>query len=101
MSFGYLSITTRLADGASPIEGAKIYIAPSSGNGIQNSNSVVSDTFYSYYFTTDSSGNTGFIRIDTPDAALSENPNRAGANGFMILRRALLYNISAMKSPLW
>ena len=75
MSFGYLSITTRLADGASPIEGAKIYIAPSSGNGIQNSNSVVSDTFYSYYFTTDSSGNTGFIRIDTPDAALSENPN--------------------------
>ena len=69
MSQGYLSIETRVADGGIPIEGAKIYIVPS-GQG-----SEVSDTFYRNYLVTDSSGNTGFIRFDTPDPEITENIN--------------------------
>ena len=69
MSQGYLSIETRLADGGVPVEGAKIYIIPSSSSGI------VSDTYYNYYLLTDSSGNTGFVRFETPDASMAENIN--------------------------
>lgn len=69
MSQGYLSIETRVADGGIPIEGTKIYIVPS-GQG-----SEVSESFYRNYLITDSSGNTGFIRFDTPDPAITENIN--------------------------
>jgi len=75
MSYGYLSINTRIADSASPISGAKIYIAPSPGGSSESS--VVSESFYSYYLTTDTSGNTGFIRIETPDTQMSLNSNAA------------------------
>ena len=71
MSQGYLSIETRIADGGIPIEGAKIYIIPS-GQG-----SEVSESFYRNYLITDSSGNTGFIRFDTPDPAITENINNS------------------------
>ena len=71
MSTGYLSIITRIADDASPISGARVYIAPSSA---LNSSSV-SDSYYNYFLTTDASGSTGFIRIDTPDKSFSENPD--------------------------
>ena len=69
MSQGYLSIETRLADGGIPVSGAKVYIIPS-GQG-----SEVSDSFYSYYLITDSSGNTGFIRFETPSPDMSTNIN--------------------------
>ena len=69
MSQGYLSIETRVADGGIPIEGAKIYIV-TSGKG-----SEVSDTFYTNYLITDSSGNTGFIRFETPNPEITENIN--------------------------
>jgi len=64
-----LSIEARAADQGIPVEGAKIYIVPS-GQG-----SEVSDTFYSNYLLTDSSGNTGFIRFETPDTSLTDNIN--------------------------
>lgn len=69
MSQGYLSIETRVADGGIPIEGARVYIIPSS------SGSTVSDTYYNYYLLTDSSGNTGFVRFETPDTSMSNNIN--------------------------
>ena len=69
MSQGYLSIETRVANDGVPIEGAKIYIVPS-GQGTE-----VSDSYYSNYLLTDSSGNTGFIRFEAPDKTLSENIN--------------------------
>ena len=69
MSQGYLSIETRVANDGVPIEGAKVYILPSEQGG------SVSDTYYSNYLITDSSGNTGFVRFDTPDTKLSENIN--------------------------
>lgn len=69
MSQGYLSIETRAADQGIPIEGTRIYLIPS-GQG-----SEVSDTFYSNYLLTDSSGNTGFVRFDTPDTSLTDNIN--------------------------
>ncbi len=69
MSQGYLSIETRVADGGIPIEGARIYIIPS-GQG-----SEVSDTYYNNYLITDSSGNTGFLRFDTPDPIITDNIN--------------------------
>ena len=69
MSQGYLSIETRVANDASPIEGARVYILPSDSLG------TVSDTFYNYYLVTDSSGNTGFIRIETPDTSIPNNIN--------------------------
>ena len=76
MSQGYLSFTTRLANDASPVSGAKIYILPSSAAMSDGYNSSsVSDTYYSYYLITDSSGNTGFLRIDTPNTSITENPN--------------------------
>lgn len=77
MSQGYLSITTRLADSASPVSGAKVYIASASNNqGFQDAGgSSVSDRYYNYYLTTDESGNTGFIRLEAPDVGMSENPN--------------------------
>ena len=73
MSQGYLSITTRIADDASPISGAKVYIASSASRNGNSNGSVVSDSYYNYFLTTDNSGNTGFIRIDTPDSAVSQN----------------------------
>ena len=91
MSQGYLSIETRVADGGIPIEGARVYIMPSQRG------SEVSDTYYSNYLITDSSGNTGFIRFDTPDPAITENINNnlvpytvvdiyADADGFFPVR---------------
>ena len=67
MSQGYLSIETRIANDGIPIEGAKVYIKPSSQSG------EVSDTYYTNYLITDSSGNTGFVRFDTPPPQISEN----------------------------
>ena len=67
MSQGYLSIETRIANDGIPLEGAKVYIKPSSRGG------EVSDKYYTNYLITDSSGNTGFVRFDTPPPALSEN----------------------------
>ncbi len=69
MNSGYLSIEARLASDGYPIENAKVYIVNTEGVG------EVSDTYYTYYLTTDSSGNTGFIRIDTPDVEASTNIN--------------------------
>lgn len=69
MSQGYLSIETRIANDGVPIEGARIYIIPS-GQGHD-----VSDNYYTNYLLTDSSGNTGFIRFETPETALGENIN--------------------------
>ncbi len=76
MSQGYLSINTRLADNASPVEGVSVYIANSHLSGsTDQSYSEVSESFYNYYLTTDSSGNTSFIRFETPDITMSENEN--------------------------
>ena len=72
MSQGYLSIETRLAGDGIPVEGARVYIVSAP---MQGSTSEVSDTYYNYYLKTDSSGNTGFIRFETPDASMSENIN--------------------------
>lgn len=75
MSLGYLSITTRIANDASAVPGVKIYILPSGASMSDGyTSSAVSDTYYSYYLTTDSSGNTGFLPIDAPDTSISENP---------------------------
>lgn len=69
MPQGYLSIETRTADGSLPVEGSRVYITTST-NG-----SEVSENYYNYYLRTDSSGNTGFIRIEAPDAQMSTNIN--------------------------
>lgn len=71
MSLGYLSVITRIADSASPISRTAVYIAV---GGNERSNTAVSESYYSYYLTTDSSGNTGFIRLETPNVSLTENP---------------------------
>lgn len=75
MSQGYLSIETRLSYDASPVSGARVYIisSPASTQG------EVSESYYNYYLKTDSSGNTGFIRFETPDISLSENINNTQA----------------------
>lgn len=73
MPQGYLSIETRLANDASPVEGARVYIISSSSD--MQKGSEVSDTYYNYYLKTDSSGNTGFVRFETPDASMSTNIN--------------------------
>lgn len=73
MSQGYLSVETRIADGGIPIEGARVYIIPTS------SGSTVSDTYYNYYLLTDSSGNTGFIRFETPESSMGNNINNTQA----------------------
>lgn len=73
MSQGYLSIETRLANDASPIEGAKVFIVTSPSG--TTTGSDVSETYYNYYLKTDSSGNTGFIRFETPDTSMSININ--------------------------
>lgn len=98
MSQGYLSISTRLANDASPIEGVRVYIAssPYSASNDQSTQEV-SENFYNYYLTTDSSGNTGFIRLETPDFSMSVNENNtqlpytvadvyAAADGFFPIR---------------
>ncbi len=69
MSQGYLSIETRAADQGVPVEGAKVYMIQA------GQNSEVSDTFYSNILLTDSSGNTGFVRFETPDTSLTDNIN--------------------------
>lgn len=69
MSHGYLSVETRIADSSIPVTGSKVYIIPS------DRGSEVSDTFYNYFLVTDSSGNTGFIKIETPDESLGNNIN--------------------------
>ncbi len=75
MSTGYLSVVTRLYDESVPISGARVYVAaslPLSSQG--EASSKVSDSYYNFLLTTDSSGNTGFIRIVSPDSELSQNP---------------------------
>lgn len=69
MSQGYLSVETRAADQGFPVEGAKVYIVPSAPG------SEVSDTYYSNYLITDSSGNTGFMRFETPNPDITDNIN--------------------------
>ena len=73
MSQGYLSIETRIANDGAPVEGAKVYIVSSGTGSIPNGE--VSDTYYNYYLKTDSSGNTGFVRFETPDISMSTNIN--------------------------
>ena len=76
MATGYLSVETRLYDDSLPVSGAKVYIA--SSNAFSNSinpSSEVSESYYNYLLTTDASGNTGFIRVETPDPLLTENQN--------------------------
>ena len=91
MSQGYLSIETRIADGSLPVEGSRIYITTSA------TGSEVSENYYNYYLKTDSSGNTGFIRIEAPDSQMSNNINNmqvpyalvdvyASADGFYPVR---------------
>ncbi len=69
MSQGYLSIEARAADQGIPVEGAKVYMIPA------GQQSKVSDTFYSNILLTDSSGNTSFVRFETPDTSLTDNIN--------------------------
>lgn len=78
MANGYLSIEARIADSGAPIEGARVYIVSSitgSASGAISSSSEVSDTYYNYYLITDSSGNTGFVRFETPSEDISNNVN--------------------------
>ncbi len=79
MQNGYLSIEARLANDASPVKGANVYIVSSvpisnSGNGSMKF-SEVSDSYYNYYLITDDSGKTGFVTFNTPDASESTNIN--------------------------
>lgn len=72
MPQGYLIVSTRLTDDRLPVSGAKVYIR-SSGfiNAPSNdfsSNADVSDTFFNYILTTNSSGLTDRIAIETPAA---------------------------------
>lgn len=71
MSLGYLSIETRIANNGIPIEGANVYINTHVSQNIPTSE--VSDTYYNYYLKTDSSGNTGFVRFETPDRDIGTN----------------------------
>ena len=71
MSQGYLSIETRIANNGIPIEGANVYIISHLPQSSQSSE--VSDTYYNYYLKTDSSGNTGFLRFETPEKSVSNN----------------------------
>ncbi len=70
MNSGYLSVETRIANSGLPISNSKVYIVKSNSG-----MSEVSASYYTYYLTTDSSGNTGFIRIDTPDIDVGTNIN--------------------------
>ncbi len=75
MSYGYLSVFARTANEGLPIEGAKVYIAVSLPEEVGKT--YVSPSYYDYLLTTNSSGITQFIRIDTPETEESyirDNP---------------------------
>jgi len=75
MSYGYLSVFARTANDGLPIEGAKVYIAISQPEEVGKT--YVSPSYYDYLLTTNSSGITQFIRIETPETEESyirDNP---------------------------
>ncbi len=77
MAQGFLIISTRLTEEGLPVEGAKVYIRSSgfqeNSQGEFMSPSDVSDTFFNYILTTNSSGLTPSVGIDAPDINESLN----------------------------
>lgn len=77
MPQGYLTVSTRLSDEGLPVANAKVYIRSSgftsSQDGQFTSSSDVSDTFFNYVLTTNSSGLTDRVEIETPSAQGSLN----------------------------
>ncbi len=74
---GYLTVSTRLNDEGLPVANAKVYIRSSgftsSQDGQFTSSADVSDTFFNYVLTTNSSGLTDRVEIETPSAQGSLN----------------------------
>lgn len=77
MPQGYLTVSTRLSDEGLPVANAKVYIRSSgftsSQDGQFTSSADVSDTFFNYVLTTNSSGLTDRVEIETPSAQGSLN----------------------------
>ncbi|MCH5256900.1 MAG: LysM peptidoglycan-binding domain-containing protein [Lachnospiraceae bacterium] len=65
MAIGYLTIQTRVANDAIPLEGIQIRILDDQGRRV-------------YDLTTDSNGETPMVSLETVDASLSLNPNYTG-----------------------
>ncbi len=65
MAIGYLMIQTRIADGAVPLENVQVTVLDDQGNRV-------------YGLTTDESGETPRVSLETKEAGLSFDPNYAG-----------------------
>ncbi|MCH5249216.1 MAG: LysM peptidoglycan-binding domain-containing protein [Lachnospiraceae bacterium] len=65
MAIGYLTIQTRVANDAIPLEGIQIRILDDQGGRV-------------YDLTTDSNGETPMVSLETVDSSLSLNPNYTG-----------------------
>ncbi len=75
MSYGYLSVFTRTANEGLPIEGAKVYVRVLPPG--ETASNPVSASYYEYLLTTNPSGITEFIKIETPETEESyirDNP---------------------------
>ncbi len=81
MSQGYLTVNTRTARSSLPIENARVYVQTLNftqspdNTGEFTGSGEVSESFFNHLLTTDSSGSTRPLRIDTPDVNLSLNEN--------------------------
>ncbi len=73
MPQGFLTVYVSTAENSIPIENARVYIKTStSGSSLQGE---VSQNNYNYILTTNSTGLTPTVRIDTPDSSSSLNEN--------------------------
>ncbi len=68
MAIGYLVIQARIADNAVPLENVRITILDDQGRSV-------------YGLTTDESGETPMVSLETAEAALSLDPNYTGSPG--------------------
>ena len=81
MAIGYLVIQARTADGALPLGGAEIRILDPQGSSV-------------YELTTDESGETQTVSLETVDRSLSLDPDYAGTpyTAYDVLVRAAGFN---------
>ena len=81
MAIGYLVIQARTADGAVPLDGAEIRILDPQGSSV-------------YELTTDESGETQTVSLETVDRSLSLDPDYAGTpyTAYDVLVRAAGFN---------
>lgn len=65
MAIGYLQVQTRTAQDAVPLEGARVWVLDDEGNAL-------------YMLTTDESGETRSVSLETLDKSFSQNPDYLG-----------------------